>query len=34
MESQWGLERADYQAEVRRLLGTLRDLEVEELRAA
>lgn len=34
MESQWCIERADYQAEVRRLLATIRDLEVEELRAA
>jgi hypothetical protein len=34
MESQWCIERTDYQAEVRRLLATIRDLEVEELRAA
>ncbi len=34
LESQWHLERADYQAEIRRLLATLRDLEIEEMRAA
>lgn len=34
MESQWCIERTDYQAEVRRLLATIRDLEIEELRAA
>jgi hypothetical protein len=34
MESQWCIERTDYQAEIRRLLATIRDLEVEELRAA
>ncbi len=34
IESQWHLERADYQAEIRRLLATIRDLEVEEMRAA
>jgi hypothetical protein len=34
MESQWHIERTDYQSEIRRLLATIRDLEVEELRAA
>ena len=34
MESQWHIERADYQAEIRRLLASIRDLEVEEMRAA
>jgi septal ring factor EnvC (AmiA/AmiB activator) len=34
MESQWHIERTDYQAEIRRLLATIRDLEIEELRAA
>ena len=34
MESQWHIERTDYQAEVRRLLATIRDLEIEEMRAA
>ena len=34
MESQWHIERTDYQAEIRRLLATIRDLEVEEMRAA
>jgi hypothetical protein len=34
MESQWCIERTDYQAEIRRLLATIRDLEVEEMRAA
>jgi hypothetical protein len=34
MESQWCIERADYQAEIRRLLASIRDLEVDELRAA
>lgn len=34
MESQWSLERTDYQAEIRRLLASIRDLETEELRAA
>ena len=34
MESQWHLERTDYQAEIRRLLATIRDLEIEEMRAA
>jgi hypothetical protein len=30
MESQWHIERTDLQAEVRRLLATIRDLEIEE----
>ena len=34
MESQWHIERADYQAEIRRLLATIRDVEMEEMRAA
>ena len=34
MESQWHIERTDYQAEIRRLLASLRDVELEELRAA
>jgi hypothetical protein len=34
MESQWHIERTDYQAEIRRLLATLRDVEIEEMRAA
>ena len=34
MESQWHIERTDYQAEIRRLLATIRDLEIEEMRAA
>ena len=34
MESQWHVERADYQAEIRRLLATIRDLELEEAQAA
>jgi hypothetical protein len=34
MESQWSIERGDYQAEIRRLLATIRDLEIEEMRAA
>ena len=34
MESQWHVERIDYQAEIRRLLATIRDLEMEELKAA
>jgi hypothetical protein len=34
MESQWHIERTDYQAEIRRLLASIRDLEIEELRAA
>ena len=34
MESRWHLERTDYQAEIRRLLASIRDLEIEEVRAA
>ena len=34
MESRWHLERTDYQAEIRQLLASLRDLELEEVRAA
>jgi chromosome segregation ATPase len=34
MESQWHIERSDYQGEIRRLLATIRDLEIEEMRAA
>jgi chromosome segregation ATPase len=34
MESQWHIERTDYQGEIRRLLATLRDVEIEEARAA
>jgi len=34
MESQWHVERTELQAEVRRLLATIRDLEIEEARAA
>jgi hypothetical protein len=34
MESQWHIERTDYQSEIRRLLAELRDVELEELRAA
>jgi ABC-type phosphate transport system auxiliary subunit len=34
MESRWNIERGDYQAEVRQLLATIRDLEIEEVRAA
>jgi hypothetical protein len=30
MESQWHNERTEFQAEVRRLLATIRDLEIEE----
>jgi hypothetical protein len=30
MESRWHVERTEYQAEVRRLLATMRDLEIEE----
>jgi chromosome segregation ATPase len=34
LESQWHIERTDYQAEIRRLLSSIRDLEIEEMRAA
>jgi chromosome segregation ATPase len=34
MESRWTIERADYQAEIRRLLATIREIEFEEMRAA
>ena len=34
LESQWHIERTDYQAEIRRLLATIRDIEIEEMRAA
>jgi hypothetical protein len=34
MESQWHIERSDYQTEIRQLLATIRDLEIEEMRAA
>src|SRR4051812_26618698 len=34
LESQWHIERTDYQGEIRRLLATIRDLEIEEMRAA
>jgi hypothetical protein len=34
LESRWQLERADYQTEIRRLLATIRELEIEEMRAA
>ncbi len=34
MESRWHVERTDYQAEIRRLLATIRDLELQELKAA
>jgi chromosome segregation ATPase len=34
MESRWSIERTDYQSEIRRLLATIREIEVEELRAA
>jgi uncharacterized protein involved in exopolysaccharide biosynthesis len=34
MESQWQVERTEYQSEVRRLLATIRDLEIKEVRAA
>ena len=34
MESRWHMERADYQAEIRQLLASIRDLELEEVRAA
>ncbi len=34
MESQWHVERADYQAQLRRLLATIRELDLEEAQAA
>jgi hypothetical protein len=34
MESQWHVERAEFQAEVRRLLATIRNIEIEETQAA
>ena len=34
LESQWYVERSDYQAEIRRLLASIRDIEIEEMRAA
>jgi hypothetical protein len=34
MESRWSIERTDYQAEIRRLLATIREIECEEMRAA
>jgi hypothetical protein len=34
LESQWHVERTEFQAEIRRLLSTIRDLEIEEARAA
>jgi chromosome segregation ATPase len=34
MESRWQTERSDFQAEVRRLLATIRELELAEIKAA
>jgi hypothetical protein len=34
MESQWHVDRAELQAEIRRLLATIRNLEIEEAQAA
>jgi hypothetical protein len=34
LESRWQIERSEYQAEVRRLLATIRELKVAEIRAA
>ncbi len=34
LESRWQVERREYQAEVRRLLATIRELELVEIKAA
>ena len=34
MESRWHIERSDYQAEIRQLLASIRDLEITEMQAA
>jgi septal ring factor EnvC (AmiA/AmiB activator) len=34
LESRWQIERGEYQAEIRRLLAALRDLELDGIRAA